>query len=1081
MARRSPLILLELAAAATAALSVVAGMAFVLLSRGPIPLDFLTPYIEGALSPAGGPVGVRIESTLLTWDGWQKPVDVRAKHVRIHNPAGAEMATLDQVSIGLSLRALMTRLMVAPTSLEIRKPTVRLTRTSDGHFEFGLGASGEQPALQRLILGLLAQPNPNEASGYLERVSITDADLILDDQMLEMSWKALNAKVKIERDQGGLAADFEMPFLVDDKPAAVRGEIKYQLDGSIADIALEFAEIVPARFAAGSPALERLAALDLPMSGEVKARLRPATGEIERVSFDLNGGRGRLMLRELGAQGLDIAAARIVGRARNELSFYELENVYFDLGGPSLQASAVINVSSGQSDIKMHLIASKLSVADLNRLWPQGVRPELRGWVRDHVTAGRADETRVWLAGRASRKQGFEPDFDNLKMVTLFSGVSGSAPNGMQLSGASGRVVFGAQQMELLVTDATAKWPYGDLPPLTDIKATANIAPNRQAEVRIKEAKFGGMTLIADSIKIDRLGQPTVEVNGEVRLDGSLSTMLAMVQKANIAGARELEVDPAQVKGTMGLRARFRFDLVPNLSLDRVSRTATMTIADMELPKGPMGLNLSANEITVVYDAQSIKMAGLLKLNGVPVAVDMTRTVTGRGDDREHIHLAGSLTDAQRQALGLETAKIVSGPVDFDVDVTRAEALTRVANAKLRLDKAKVRVAQLYWEKDKGLPGELDLTMTLRRGQPVEVNEFSMTGGDMNAKGRAWLIGGSSSLKKIEFDHLTFNGQGGTDVKAVVDRRVGGGWDVELEGKQLSLQPYIEDPDILLDFPLGVTTRVERLRIDDRRMLYNVRLEADFGGEYWNSIELNSQLGDDGDLAVNYRPTGNLRDLYIYASDASQALQLMTGTSVARDLHGGKIYVKATRSPMQPDAPMDGQVQLRNFSLRDSATGDKILASSSGFGPFEILSMTDLDFEFLDAKFRKTSDHIELQQLYARSPGLGMFASGTFDLASGTMDIKGYVSPFRGIGKLLDENPWIGAFLVDVDKQGLIAVPFSGTGSMASPDIDVSKDPTSLPPGEMREFAYQIAGKDHEGKARDLSAAARMKPATAQP
>jgi hypothetical protein len=86
--------------------------------------------------------------------------------------------------------------------------------------------------------------------------------------------------------------------------------------------------------------------------------------------------------------------------------------------------------------------------------------------------------------------------------------------------------------------------------------------------------------------------------------------------------------------------------------------------------------------------------------------------------------------------------------------------------------------------------------------------------------------------------------------------------------------------------------------------------------------------------------------------------------------------------------------------------------------------------------------------------------------------VVGYVSPFRGIGQILDENPWVGAFLANVDRQGLIAVPFAGTGSLSDPEFKVDKKPRPLPAGQVREFARLAAGKD-----RDLSAESRMKPA----
>jgi hypothetical protein len=1077
VSRRNPLILLELVAAATAALSVLAGVAFVLLIMGPIRLDFLTPYIESALSPAGGPVNVRIDSTKLTWDGWQRPVDVRAEGVRIVNPGGQELATLDEVSIGLSIPGLM-RGLVAPTSLDIRKPTVRLTRARDGHFEFGLGdsgAGGEQPALQRLIEGLLSPLNPDNASGYLERVSISEAVLTLDDQVLEMSWKALGANVELERRGGRFLAGFQVPFDIAGKVVQLRGEVQYQPETTQIEVAARFDDFIPARLAAAAPLFEPLAAIDFPVSGAARGNMR-INGEIGRVQFELNGRPGRLMPGKLGMMPIGIAAAKIEGRVDQELSTILLDNVFFDLGGSNISASAVIDTKKDQSGVRMNVIARNLSVADLGNLWPTTVRPELREWVRGHVVSGRANETTISFEGRLSADRGFELSYDSLQMNSVFSGVSGQAPNGMQLSGVTGRAVFGPNQLDLLITDGTARWARGDLPPITDLKARAAVVPNQHAEVRINEAKFGGMTLIADRIRVDRLGQPVPEVDGEARLDGNLGTMLAMLQKSDVGGARELDVDPAQLKGTFGLRSRFRFELTPSLTLDRVSRTATMTIKDMEVPRGPMGLNIASSEIKLVYDAHDVKLDGVLRLNGAAMAVDLRRSVDGRGDGATRIHMSGTLSDADRKALNLATEKFVAGPIDFAVDLVRPDAVTTIANANLRLDRAKVNLAQLYWEKDRNVPGSLDLSLLMRKGQPVEVSEFQMTGGGMNAKGRAWLVGGAPALEKIEFERLAFGGRNGSDVKALVVRRETGGWDVELEGPQLNLQPYVEDPDILLDFPMGVKTRVDRLRLDDRRMLHNVKLDADFGGEYWNSISLLSQLGDDSDLAIRYTPIGNnQRDLYIYASDAGMALQTMTSSPVARDIRGGRLGIKATRSPMQPDAPMEGEVRLEDFTLRDSPTGDKILASATGFGPFEILSGTDLDFRKLVANFRKTGDRIDLLSLLALSPGLGMSAHGAFDLANATMDIQGYVSPFRGVGKVLDENPWVGAFLVDVDKQGLIAVPFTGAGSMSDPDFNVSKKAASLPPGEMRDFARLAAGKD-----RDLSAVTRMQPAGMQ-
>src|SRR4030095_2868634 len=64
---------------------VVGGLAW-RLSRGPIPLRFLPPRIEAALSAPDGSIRVDIGSTSLDWDPTDRDIDVRASDVRVIGP-----------------------------------------------------------------------------------------------------------------------------------------------------------------------------------------------------------------------------------------------------------------------------------------------------------------------------------------------------------------------------------------------------------------------------------------------------------------------------------------------------------------------------------------------------------------------------------------------------------------------------------------------------------------------------------------------------------------------------------------------------------------------------------------------------------------------------------------------------------------------------------------------------------------------------------------------------------------------------------------------------------------------------------
>ena len=74
--RRTTIIVLELLAALAAGATILAGLAIWRLTLEPVPLRFLTPYIERALTSEDGSFTVDIEDTVLTWEGWERLVDV---------------------------------------------------------------------------------------------------------------------------------------------------------------------------------------------------------------------------------------------------------------------------------------------------------------------------------------------------------------------------------------------------------------------------------------------------------------------------------------------------------------------------------------------------------------------------------------------------------------------------------------------------------------------------------------------------------------------------------------------------------------------------------------------------------------------------------------------------------------------------------------------------------------------------------------------------------------------------------------------------------------------------------------------
>ena len=267
--RSSKFLLLFLAASILGA-ALFAVVAVWQLSRGPVSLSFLTPYVEEALS--GGPNGVqvRLHDTVITWVGVERTLDLRAVGLEIIDSDGEVGASVPEMSVRLSLRALM-RGHLAPTELELFGPRLRVVRTPDGEVVVGIGAVSANAQSGRggmeLINGLLQDPDPNSSTGYLRRVSIVSALIEFEDRQSGRNWTTQRADIALERDEKGIRADGTIVLNAGGDFA--RFEVSGLLNSvtQSVELGISFDNLLPAALASLDPRLNLLDRFRLPVSG----------------------------------------------------------------------------------------------------------------------------------------------------------------------------------------------------------------------------------------------------------------------------------------------------------------------------------------------------------------------------------------------------------------------------------------------------------------------------------------------------------------------------------------------------------------------------------------------------------------------------------------------------------------------------------------------------------------------------------------------------------------------------------------------------------------------------------------------
>ena len=130
----------------------------VMLSRGPVSLAPLAPYLEDFMDDPSWRFRVRFEDTVLRWEGWRKKLDLRVIGARFVERSGGELISVPSLSVAFDIQALLSG-QVRVSGLELIGPKLRLLRHAGGAIEItneSSGAGGVKGSGLRIEPGMLA-------------------------------------------------------------------------------------------------------------------------------------------------------------------------------------------------------------------------------------------------------------------------------------------------------------------------------------------------------------------------------------------------------------------------------------------------------------------------------------------------------------------------------------------------------------------------------------------------------------------------------------------------------------------------------------------------------------------------------------------------------------------------------------------------------------------------------------------------------------------------------------------------------------------------------------------------------------
>lgn len=1111
-------------AAIVAAAAILGGLAIWRLSQGPVEITFLTPFIQQALDQPDSPVSVSVGNADITWENWDRAVEVRALDVVVRSRADdAVVLTLPEVSIGLTLAGIDSGI-IAPTSVRLTDAVLALHRLEDGSVTMSLeparsrasatdggGSPGVPGQGADLLHALMRPPGESGYAGALRQFVMRNARLRITDAILGLDVVADQGDLILSRDSQGIAGALDANILLDGKQIPIHADLRKEFAEPEMAMELGFRDLAPESVSGLLPdATSWLAGVDLPVSGTL------------RTSFSLEDRPRDFTLRltsAAGTLGADIAwdggdapMEALVDVAGVDLALLAAKAPRL---APYLPLRAVLNgtirfhgdpaTGLGDAEIAIDAGAGELVMPEF---WPEPLpvtQAHLQGLVRDLGQTAVLDQLRLEFdQGTALELSGHvDPLGDGGRQVTLsavasnvdaarlpvlwpkklgtnaWEWVTGNIPAGF-VPKANADVVleFGADlNAEPKLVSLTggidierAEVHYlRPLPPVTGIDAHASFGPDwmtiegrtgRLLDSRIGESK----------VEITKIGTKD-DMVVTVAVAGPLSDAMTILDHERFGFIRALGVDSKGLTGDTDARVTLGFELKRDLKLDSISASAKAQIRNLVQANGPLGLDVRADTVMLDVDTKGMVAKGPVRLNNVLFALAWDERFSESEARRSRYDLSGTVTTQELARLGMDAGEYAAGKVTAALryDIARNGGQSFQINANLA--EMAISVPEIGLDKPGGEALKAEMTGRIaREGAPVQLSRLTLSGPGMDADLSGTLKPGFAGLGELAIARFR---RGGTDVSGAIALLDDGSYRVGLTGPSLDAGFYFDRKDDAPEdaqapapaeeepgTPLQISLAVDRLLTTEGHMLQGVTGRIQRGPDRMERVEIDGQTAPGAPLSIRYLPDN--AGGHTLAVDIADAGAALTALGWTGRVQGGALKLSGARTG--PDLPLSGTVEMLNFTVRDAPAMVKILEFLSLTGALSALRESGLEFQRLEGRFSWLDGVLTVDFARAYGSSIGITARGKANTKTDEIDMEGAVIPAYVVNRVLGSIPILGWIITGGEGEGLFAANYAVHGKVEDPEVTVN--PLSvLAPGILRQILGLEAAEPGAGGA----------------
>ena len=984
------------------------------LSIGPIPLNFLKNDLEGAFRAKDGSYEVRLEKMELTWEGVVEGLGLTMRQVRIMDGEGVVVSEAPEVTMAFSIPAALGGIL-APSEIGLQRPRIRLLRRREDATKKQIDeAQADSPVLEGLFAGILDVPDPKHPFGYVTEVRVVGADITIDDQKMETSWRLSRLDLHLFRDDEEISGDYAIELELHEKRARFVGEVSRRYAAEKIRLGVDFHEVEPAMFANAGAPFDQIGGLKIPVSGTAALAFL-LDGTLEEVNFDLTSGEGQVAIPGIYDEAVNITRGELRGMVSAGLGRFNIDEFFINFGGPTLKVAVREEPSEDKLLLKGDVEIRDMPIDKLPKYWPPEAYADVREWVDEELSYGGISETSATFSAVVDPR-----DKSSIKITSI-----------------NGTLKF--YDLDVEYAD--------DFPPITGVDGTA-IFDKSKIEFMVTEGKHEELTIVSGTVLLHELEGDNEQARVDLNIEAPVQQALETLDHPELRYLEKIDLSLDRFEGEAAIHLLVDFPLLDDLSLEDLEVTSEAILRKASFKEVLPGVDLLKGELRVEFEGSHLSVGGAAEIGGVPAQVLWQENFSGKADFQSRYILKARMVDGQRKTFGYSGGPFISGPTDVDLVYTSKNnegALT----ISLDLADAGIHMPGFKWSKPAGAPGKANLLIDFVKGKIRRIRRLTVTAEDMEVEGILQFASDGATLKWARFERLKF---GVTDIWGKVTREPNGRFDAKLVGRGFNAEKLLfgGESDVELP-PLKLALALDHVRLgpEPEERINRLVGSMEHDGKRWVSILLDGDFEKRGTMKLVVKPEEKIRRL-VLTSNAGGAV--MESLGLLKNMHGGELVLSGTfHDDEEPDIPLRGRLKMKDFRAINAPVLAKVLSVASLTGILDLLQGKGVEFKRLDVPFILTESETTIVQGRAFGPSLGITFEGKIDNVKKTVNIEGTVIPAYTINRALGEVPLIGKILVGGEGEGVFALNYKAEGPKNDPEISVNML-SALTPGFFRNF-----------------------------